>query len=309
MSGSRSAAHPSSLNPLAALLPDYPLPVGHWRVWLPGVHPRLLREWPRRHAACAHPAREASLRRKDVRGRAGVPPAPPPLPRCPANLPPRPCNLRPTPPCPTHPPPCRSARLCCARRCTTRWVPPPPPAGGSSSAQTAGSMWRSLSCSGAPGATSRWLSGACPHFLPPPQDVLPLFPLDWTKLRGNRRFGATGTRKVCPRPLLLSAAPLALAVRMCRRFGCMLTPAPRGSRPQRPTTWLFPACRTWPPRSTLRRRSEQLPGGCLKALAGSMSGRCPLPALRCASKGARWLCVGPPFQTQHITVPSLPLSI
>lgn len=27
------------------------------------------------------------------------------------------------------------------------------------------------------------------------KDVLPLFPLDWTKLRGNRRFGATGTRK------------------------------------------------------------------------------------------------------------------
>ena len=28
-----------------------------------------------------------------------------------------------------------------------------------------------------------------------PQEVLPLFPLDWEKIRGRRRYGATGTRK------------------------------------------------------------------------------------------------------------------
>lgn len=32
--------------------------------------------------------------------------------------------------------------------------------------------------------------------LPPsPQEILPLFPLDWEKIRGRRRYGATGTRK------------------------------------------------------------------------------------------------------------------
>ena len=33
-----------------------------------------------------------------------------------------------------------------------------------------------------------------PLSLPNLQEVLPLFPLDWEKIRGRRRYGATGTR-------------------------------------------------------------------------------------------------------------------